>query len=255
MIDSHAHLTHDTLYGDIENVLARAQAAGVKTILNICTNPATLERGLLVAKKHPWIKNAAATTPHDAEKEGDAVFPLMEQHALKGDLAAVGETGLDYHYYKDTKTAQQKLLRRYLQLALAARLPVVIHCREAFADLFHALDNDYVVNGKHAKGILHCFTGTEAEAEEVLKRGWYLSLSGIVTFKKSEELRRVAKLVPLDKLLVETDAPYLAPQSKRSQVNESAFLLETIETIAQVKRITTKEVADATAANFLKVLA
>lgn len=248
-IDSHAHITSNAVFAQADALLERAQKTGVTHIINICTDPVTLQRGLDLAKKYPWVHNVASTTPHDVLAEGETVFPLMEHHARRGDLVAVGETGLDYFHHHSPPDIQQQFLRRYLQLALSCHLPVVIHCREAFADFFSILDEEYTVAGKHAPGVLHCFTGTEAEAEEVLKRGWYLSLSGIVTFKKSDVLRNVAKLVPLDRLLIETDTPYLAPQSHRGQTNEPAFLPETAAVIAACRGITPEEVARATTEN------
>ncbi len=248
-IDSHAHITANSVFAHVDSLLERAQVAGVESVINICTDVATLQRGVELVKKYPWVHNVAATTPHDVEKEGEAVFPIMEAHARQGALVAVGETGLDYFHHHSPVELQKHFLRRYLTLALACRLPVVIHCREAFADLFAILDSDYVVDGQLAPGVLHCFTGTEAEAEGVLARGWYLSLSGIVTFKKSETLRVVAKMVPLDRLLIETDTPYLAPQSRRGSQNEPAFLPETAAVIAAAKGLTLEEVAQATTAN------
>jgi TatD DNase family protein len=252
--DSHAHLGHEEIYPSIDSVLERAQAHRVANILNICTNLDTLHKGVALQKKYPWIYTAAATTPHDVAKEGEEVFPIIAEHARNGSLAAIGETGLDYHYYQDTFEVQHHFLRRYLQLALECKLPVVIHCREAFADFFKILDEEYIVNGKHAPGVLHCFTGTLAEAMEVIKRGWFLSLSGIVTFKKSLELREVAKLVPLEQLLVETDAPYLAPQSRRGKLNEPGYLPETVAVIAEAKGISIEKVACETASNAFRFL-
>ena len=133
-----------------------------------------------------------------------------------------------------------------MHLALECELPIVIHCRDAFADFFQIIDEEYPVN---KKGVLHCFTGTLEEAKEVVKRDWYLSLSGIVTFKRSEELREVAKIVPLDQLLIETDTPYLAPQSRRGKQNEPSYLPETAKLIADVKGISLEELAKATANN------
>lgn len=252
--DSHAHLGDQTLFSNIDAILERAKSSQVTNILNICTNVETLERGLLLQKKYPWILNAAATTPHDVEKEGEIVFPIIARHARCGDLAAIGETGLDYYYYQETREIQKEFLTRYLHLALECKLPVVIHCREAFTDLFQILDKEYVVNGKHAKGVLHCFTGTLAEARQVIERGWYLSLSGIVTFKKSQELKEVARWTPLEQLLIETDSPYLAPQTKRGKVNEPGFLPETAALIAEAKGLTLEQVAKATAMNCTKFL-
>lgn len=253
LIDSHAHLTSDTVFAEVDAILERAQQSGVTSIVNICTDDVTLERGIALVKKYPWVYNTASTTPHDVEKEGELLFPLMAKHARQGDLVAVGETGLDYYYDHADRVVQQQFLRRYLHLALETALPVVIHCREAFADLFSILDSDYKQDNQLAPGILHCFTGTVAEAEEVLKRGWFLSLSGIVTFKKSEVLREVAKIVPLDQLLIETDTPYLAPQGKRGCVNEPAYIMETAAMIASVKEIPVEEVATATSLNARKV--
>lgn len=244
--DSHAHLTKDSQFAIIEGMLERAQQANVKAIINICTDLTTLDRGLELSRKNPWVFNSAATTPHDVEKEGEQVFPIIAQHARDGKLTAIGETGLDYHYYESTAEIQKVFLRRYLHLALECRLPVVIHCRDAFADFFEIIDADYVINDKQGPGVLHCFTGTISEAEQVLNRGWYLSLSGIVTFKKSEELRQVAKIVPLDQLLIETDTPYLAPQSKRGKTNEPSYLPETAALIASIKGIELEALAKAT---------
>lgn len=252
--DSHAHVTSDAVFDQAEELLQRAQAAGVTSILNICTDPKTLRRGLELAQKYPWVYQAAATTPHDVQKEGEEVFELIAHHARQKELQAVGETGLDYYYQHSDRHIQQVFLRRYLQLALECQLPIVIHCREAFADFFDILDAEYVVNQRHAPGVLHCFTGTVSEAEEVLKRGWMLSLSGIVTFKKSQALQEVAKMVPLEQLLIETDTPYLAPQAHRGKVNEPAFLVDTAKFIAQLKQMSIEELARITTANARRLL-
>lgn len=242
LIDSHAHLTN---FEDVESLIERASHAGVDTIINICTNPAEVERGLILAKQFPWIYNAAATTPHDAEKEGNLFFPQIEDYARSGALIAVGETGLDYHYYSSSKEAQQSLLVKYLALAQECSLPVIIHCREAFADLLDIIDAKY----KDGPGVLHCFTGNLAEAEELIARGWYISLSGIVTFKKSQDLQAIAKMIPNERLLIETDSPYLAPISRRGKVNEPAYLLETAHFIAALRGISLDELATITAHN------
>lgn len=245
--DSHAHLTSDALYPGVDDLIQRALDAKVTTLINICTDEITLERGLELAKRYPFIYNTASTTPHDVDKEGESFFPLVVKHAK--DLVAIGETGLDYYYHHSAPETQKKFLRRYLKLALETNLPTVIHCRDAFADFFEIIDSDY----KDAPGILHCFTGTLKEAEEVIKRNWYLSLSGITTFKKSTELREVAKITPLDRLLIETDSPYLAPQSKRGRQNEPAYITETAQILAEVKQIDPTLLAQATTENAKRV--
>src|SRR5690606_22155465 len=184
--------------------------------------------------------------PHDVEKEGEEAFPLFAEAARTGKLAAVGETGLDYFYAGLNRELQKQYLKRYLHLALECDLPVIFHCREAFADLFAITDEEYK---KGAPAVLHCFTGTIEEAEQVLARGWHLSFSGIVTFKKSQALREVAKRVPLSQLLIETDTPYLAPQSKRGHPNEPSYVIETARYIAEAKGVSLEAVAAATFEN------
>ncbi len=245
VIDTHAHLTSEQMLPELENILRRAKQSGVEKIVNICTDHKSLQEGLLLQEKHPWIYNSAATTPHDVAKEGEDFFPVVEKAATSHKLIALGETGLDYFYEHSDKSTQQKFLLRYFSLALSAKLPLIFHCRDAFVDLFAMADQNFCP----APAVLHCFTGTLEEAKGVLDRGWFLSLSGIVTFKKSQSLREVAKYVPLESLFIETDSPYLAPQGHRGERNEPSFICETAEVIASVKGILASEVAQATAAN------
>lgn len=246
LYDSHAHISGPELLPEMDAIVERAEKNGVRHIVNIATDPTTLKEGLKLEKRFSSIKNAGATTPHDVEKEGEMAFPLFEEAAKNKLLVAVGETGLEYYYKELDREMQKRFLVRYLHLAAECDLPVIFHCREAFEDLFTIVDAEYP---KKAPAILHCFTGNEREAEGVLDRGWYLSLSGIVTFKKSDALREVAKMTPLNQLLIETDAPYLAPQSKRGKQNEPAFLKETAECIAEVKKISLDELAYHTTQN------
>ena len=252
--DSHAHLTSSELYDDVDTYLARAAAAGVGAIINICTDDVSLKRGLALSERYPWVYQAASTTPHDVAKTGDRDFAAIAACARSGQLKAVGETGLDYHYTHSPREVQQHFLRRYLQLALECQLPIIIHCREAFEDLFKILDSDYTQQGRLVPGVLHCFTGTIREAEQVIERGWMLSLSGIVTFKKSVELQTVARTIPLSNLLIETDAPYLAPQGFRGKINEPAYVVHTAAFIAQLRGISIEELAQATLLNTQKIL-
>jgi TatD DNase family protein len=248
--DSHAHISSPDVYPQVQSILTRARAAGVNQIMNICTDPSTLKTGLEIATKEKGIYNAGATTPHDVEKEGEEAFPIFEKAARQGNLIAIGETGLDYHYQHSNRKVQQEFLVRYLHLAAELKLPVIFHCREAFEDLFKIVDLEYP---KGSPAILHCFTGSIQEAEEVWKRGWMLSISGIATFKKSEALRLVAKETPLSQLLIETDTPYLAPQSMRGKMNEPSYIVETARCIANEKKITLEELAKQTMINAKKV--
>jgi TatD DNase family protein len=243
-IDSHAHLTSDELFPSVDAIIARAKAAGLSKVVNINTDPITLERGIALAKRYPgFIVNTGATTPHDVENDGEKDFSFFEKAAHEGNLIAVGETGLDYHYEHSNRAVQQHFLSRYLDLANRCNLPTVIHCRgdEAFSDLFQIIKTDKI--------LLHCFTGTDAQAKEAVKRGWHISISGIATFKKSQELRNVIKHIPLHHLLIETDAPYLAPESRRGQTNEPSYIQETARTIAAVKEVTLEEVCNQTLNN------
>lgn len=245
-IDSHAHLTSDTLYPEVETLLDRARAAKVKNIINICTDLSTLKRGLELHREHPWVYNTGATTPHDVEKEGELYFSHFESAAKEGLLVAIGETGLDYYYEHSQKEVQKEFFIRYIQLAKECSLPLVIHCRDAFDDFFEIIDEHYP---KGAPGILHCFTGTLSEAKELIKRGWTISFSGIITFKKSEALRGVVEHVPIDQMLIETDSPYLAPQRRRGKTCEPAFVVETAEMVAEIKGLRLDEVAKITSKN------
>ncbi|MBS0635020.1 MAG: TatD family hydrolase [Verrucomicrobia bacterium] len=243
MIDAHAHLTHD-----VELPLAlleRAKDAGVVGIINVCTGTDDLMRGLSLAKTchAPKIYTVAAQTPHDALHEDEEFFRAVEEHAQS--LVAIGEIGLDYHYDFAPKDKQKALFVRYLKLASTLKLPVVIHCREAFYDLADIID----ATAPELKVMLHCFTGTLEEAKEAVRRGWYVSMSGIVTFPKSTSLQDVARFVPDDNLLIETDSPYLAPQGHRGKTNEPAFLGATAKFVANLRGVPVESLVEITTRN------
>ncbi|MEM8727299.1 MAG: TatD family hydrolase [Chlamydiota bacterium] len=243
--DSHAHLTSEPIFGALDEILQRAKERQVERIFNICTDKVSLRRGLELAAREERIHSVGATPPQTVEQQGELYFPLFEAAAKEGKLVAIGETGLDYHHRQSPKEIQRTFLIRYLRLAAKCLLPVVIHCRDAFADLY-AIAGDHFPEGQI---VLHCFTGTMNDAERALEKGWMLSFSGIVTFKRSEELRAIAREVPIDRMLIETDSPYLAPQSMRGQTNEPSFIHETAQTIAAVKGLAVEEAARITSGN------
>ncbi len=247
MIDSHAHISSEAFSKEEwEGLLSRAKSAGVAHILNICSDLQALQAGLALASQYPQISLAAACPPHDVGgEEVEEMFNQTRKALQQGKLKAVGETGLDYFYENSPKELQKEWLVRYLELANQYTLPVVIHCREAFADFFDILDR----YGSSLKGVLHCFTGTLEEAQEVVKRGWMVSYSGIVTFKKSEALRKTLRAVPIESLLIETDSPYLAPPPHRGKRNEPAYVAKVAECIALEKDLSYEEVAQQTALN------
>jgi TatD DNase family protein len=254
LIDSHAHITSPIFKEDFDELLIRASQAGLEFIVNICTDKDSLDWGLEVAKENSFIRNVASTTPHDVEKDGEHFFPFVRQAALDKKLIAIGETGLDYYYEHAPRDLQKDFLRRYLRLAKEVNLPVVIHCRDAFEDFFSILDEEYVQDAdNYLPGVLHCFTGTLDEAAHLVAKGWYISFSGIVTFKKSLELKEVAKSVPLENLLIETDSPYLAPPPYRGKRNEPAYVVEVAKCLAELKEVEIEELARVTKANTLKL--
>lgn len=252
-IDSHAHM------GAVDEnkragVLQRAYSAGVTRIINICTNEKDLKVGLALKKEeekklpgYAQIFNAAATTPHDVLEQEKSAFSAFEKAARSKELVALGETGLDYFYERSPIEAQKKEFLRYIELALETKLPLIIHCRDAFKDFFEIIKSEYASSDR--KGVLHCFTGTLGEAKTLVDMGWMISLSGILTFKNAQSLREVAQAIPLDHLLVETDAPWLAPQSHRGKENEPGFVVEVGQMVADVKDIPLEKVARVTAHN------
>lgn len=243
LIDSHAHLSSRELLPQAEALVLRAQEAGVQKIVNICTDCPSLKGGVALAQKFPGIVyNVAATTPHDVDRED--FFPHVERAVEQGQLVSIGESGLDYFYQRAPKQAQIESLLKYAQLAQTHDLPLVVHCRDAFSDLF-AILKDFAT----LSVLIHCFTGTVEEAREAVERGWFCSLSGIVTFKKSESLHKVAQFLPLDNLMIETDSPYLAPQGHRGKPNEPAFVGVVAHAIAELRGESVGEVAACTTRN------
>ncbi|MEN9343779.1 MAG: hypothetical protein RLZZ453_566 [Chlamydiota bacterium] len=246
IFDTHAHLTCEELIDKAPALIENAKKAGVSRIVNICTDEKSLIDGLQLHKQYSnTVFLSAATTPHDVQKEGASFFPIVEKCAKERQLVAIGETGLDYFYTHSPIDMQKTYLSAYFRLAISCALPIIFHCREAFADLFSMADKEY----KDKPALLHCFTGSLEEARGVLDRGWLLSISGIATYKKSDTLREVIRYVPLDRLTLETDAPYLAPQSHRGKQNEPAYILETATLIASLKNLSVEEVAHQTTLN------
>lgn len=246
LIDSHCHLTYDVLAGQIDAVLARAAAAGVGECITIATDLADADRALALAKTHPQIHVVAGIHPHESGK----VQPLWDEAlyviAARDDVHAVGEMGLDYHYDFSDRAAQLQVFRRQMEIATLVKKPVVIHCREAHADTLAALRDFPSLPGV----VFHCFTGTTTEAREILDRGYWISLTGVVTFKRSDELRAVAKMLPADRLMVETDSPYLSPEPLRNvRTNEPSHIVHTANCIARERGLSLEELTALTEAN------
>lgn len=244
LIDSHAHLAFSDSQSDIEGVITKAKHVGISKIINICTDLKSLEIADKLVNRHNWIYNAAGISPHDVEKNMSEFSSYIEKYAKAKKIVAVGEIGLDYYYHKQSKEIQETFLKKQIELAIKFQLPVIIHCRDAFTDLFKVISNY-----PPFKAVLHCFTGSIDEAKKVLEIGWYISFSGIVTFKSSIDLQQIATQTPLERMLIETDTPFLAPQIHRGKRNEPAYLIEVAKQIALLKNIDLEKVIATTAHN------
>ncbi len=245
-IDSHCHLDSADFDSDRGAVIERALAAGVERMVAVGTGngPPHLEAGIRLAEEHEALYATVGIHPHDAAKADDEAFWRIEALLSERKVIAVGEIGLDYHYDFSPRDVQRSVFKRQLQIARAARKPVVIHTREAWEDTLSILR-------EHATGgVMHCFTGGPQEARAALDLGFYLSFGGIVTFPKAIHVQQTASEVPLERILIETDAPYLAPVPNRGKRNEPAFVVHTAQKIAELRGQTLEEIARATTRNF-----
>jgi TatD DNase family protein len=247
IIDSHCHLDDHQFDADREAAIARARAAGVETMLAIGTGdgPPALEAAISLAENYEFIYATIGVHPHDAAKATEETFARLTSLSKHPKVRALGEIGLDYHYDFSPRDVQRAVFERQLALAAAACLPVVIHTREAWEDTMSILRANW-----RGEGIMHCFTGDAAQAREALDLGFHLAFGGVLTFPKGEQVREAARITPSEKLLVETDSPYLAPVPMRGKRNEPAFIVETVQRLAQVRGSDAGEIAVTTAANF-----
>lgn len=247
LVDTHCHLDDEKFAGDLEAVIERAQAAGVARMMAIGTGggPADLEVAIRLADRYPFFYATVGVHPHDASKATPETFERMRDLLAAPKVLAVGEIGLDYHYDFSPRDTQRDVFIRQLELARDAAKPIVIHTREAWSDTVQILREHY-----SGGGIFHCFTGRPAEAEEAIDMGFHLSFGGVLTFPKAENVREAARIAPAGRLLVETDAPYLAPVPHRGKRNEPAFLVETARKLAAIRGISEQELAAVTTLNF-----
>jgi len=249
-LDSHCHLDDSDFDADRDAVIARARAAGVRYLMTIggAAGPDTMEKALLIAESHDGIFAAAGIHPHEAIKAEEKHFNQLSVLATHPIFLAVGEIGLDYHYDHSPRDVQKKVFIRQLELARAAKLPIVIHCREAWADLGEIIRDQWQAAG--LGGILHCFGGEREDAFKFLDWGFLISFAGNVTIKKAENLRDVAKQIPLERLLTETDSPYLAPVPNRGKRNEPANVVEVTRALATLHNVSTEDMGRQAIQNF-----
>ena len=253
LVDSHCHLDGKPFDADREAVIRRAREAGVEIMVAIGSGdgPPDLKAGVRLAEQFEFIFATVGVHPHDAAKTLDSAYDEMLSLSENPKVIAIGEIGLDYHYNFAPPGVQRSVFVRQLAVARQARLPVVVHTREAWEDTFAILADHWPAGGPG--GIMHCFSGGPEEAERALRLGFHLSFSGIVTYPKAAEVHEAAKLCALDRLLVETDAPYLAPVPHRGKRNEPAFVVRTAERLAGLKGCSLEEIAAATTANWRRL--
>jgi TatD DNase family protein len=248
VVDTHCHLADPKLYADLDAVLARANEAAIGAIVSVgaISSIETDRRTIEIAEQHPHIYAAIGVHPHDAKDCDAERIDALRDLAQSKKVVAIGESGLDFHYMHSPMEAQEAALRKHLELAMELDLPISIHCRDAEARL-SAIAREV---GMPARGgVIHCFTGNTDAAREFVALGFYISFSGIVTFRNAREIQAAAPTVPDDRVLVETDAPYLAPEPYRGKRNEPAYVRRTLEVLAKLRGVEADDLARITSEN------
>jgi len=251
LVDHHCHLDFDSFDADRDEVVARARAAGIGPIVSICTRVARFEALLQLVSRYDEVYCSVGTHPHQAGEERGIPVERLVALSEHPRVVAIGEAGLDYHYDYAPRDAQEEGFRTHIAAARETGLPLVIHARDADDDTGDLIE-DEMTRGIFS-AVLHCYTGGLRLAERALALGHYVSFTGIMTYKSAAEIRDVAAAVPLDRLLVETDAPYLSPPPHRGKRNEPAFVVETARCLADIKGVTLAELAQTTTENFYRL--
>jgi TatD DNase family protein len=253
-IDSHAHIESESFDADREAIIRRALEAGIEIIVNVGNGDLSKDShsaAIALAESYPFIYTTVGVHPHEASLLDDGLLARLRDLSRHPKVIAWGEIGLDYYYDNSPRQIQREAFRSQLQAARQGKLPVVIHTRDAEDDTLAILNEEWKDSG--LPGIIHCFTGTRRLAEEAIKLGFYISFSGVVTFKNAEDLRDTAKALPIEKILIETDAPFLAPIPYRGRRNEPAYVVETAKTIAGLRNLDCQEFGRLTAENFKRL--
>jgi TatD DNase family protein len=251
MIDSHCHLDHPPLYEKLDEIVNRAQLNGVKFLLTISTNLKSFETVKIIISKYDNIYGTLGIHPHETKDHVNVdKKKLLELKGRNNKIIGIGETGLDYYYQNSNKLIQKKKFIEHVEAAIDLDLPIIVHSRDAENDTFNILKDFSSMNPKI---LMHCFTGSSNFLKKLLDLGAYISLSGIITFKKSIELQETTNLIPVDRLLIESDSPYLAPEPKRGSTNEPSFIKYTAQKLAKIKDISHNDLAIYTSNNFIKL--
>ena len=250
MIDSHCHLDHEALLNNLDEILKRSKAVGIKKLLTICTTLESFKKIKTLVKRDEIIYGTYGIHPHEAKNDKVTTKIIIDEINQNEKIIGIGETGLDFYYNHSEKNDQIKSLEHHIEASIELDIPLIIHSREAedeTMEVFNVYKNDKL------KILMHCFTGSKKFAEKLLDLNAYFSASGIITFKNSIKLQETFNFIPLEKLLIETDSPYLAPVPNRGKENEPSFVKFTAEKLANIKNISTKELIEVTTANFNKL--
>lgn len=253
IVDSHCHLEFKDFQGDLDGVVERARAAGIGRFLTIGTKITAFAGVRAIAERFPDVFCSVGIHPHEAAHQPETSAADLVALASHPRVVGIGEAGLDYHYDHSPRDRQRDVFRTHIDAARQSGLPLIVHSREADADTIALLAEGAGKGG--LSGVMHCFSGTRFLAEEAVKLGFCVSFSGILTFKKAEELRAIAADLPEDRLLVETDAPYLAPIPMRGKRNEPSYIVHTLAALAKLRGRTMAEMAEITTANFERLFA
>jgi TatD DNase family protein len=250
LVDSHAHIDFPQFADDRDAVLERAHLAGVSALLAIGTGPGPekLDSALPYADRYDWIYASIGIHPHEAKQATPQHYQELINLAKHPKVIAWGEIGLDYYYDHSPRETQHTVFRQQMELAYHAKLPIIIHCRDAWQDCLRLIEEQWAPT--RLGGILHCFTGTLEEARRGLDAGFMISFAGNSTYPRTQNIRDVARDIPLERMLIETDSPFLAPQPYRGKRNEPAYVAEVARTLANVRNLSPEELAASTAANF-----
>jgi len=253
-IDSHAHIEGSEFDSDREAVIQRALDAGVEIIVCVGNGEVAADShaaAFRVAEEYPFIYTTVGVHPHEARLLDGSLYANLMTLSQHPKVIAWGEIGLDYHYDNSPRDVQQDAFRRQLRMARERQLPISIHTREAEADTLKIVDEEWKDSG--LGGVIHCFTGTRAFADAAVERGFLISFSGVITFKKAEDLRETARALPLEKILIETDSPFLAPVPYRGRRNEPAYVIETARGIAELRGVEPEDIGQCTTENFKRL--
>ena len=251
IVDSHCHLDHSPLYEKLEEIVNRAQLIGVKFLLTISTSLNSFEKVKIIISKYENIYGTIGIHPHETKDHVNVdKKKLLELKGINNKIIGIGETGLDFYYQNSNKLVQKKKFIEHIEAAIELDLPIIVHSREAEIDTLNILKD---FSSKNPKILMHCFTGSSNFSKKLLDLGAYISLSGIITFKNSIELQKTASTIPMDRLLIETDSPFLAPVPKRGSTNEPSFIKYTALKLAKIKNISYNDLIVYTSNNFIKL--